>query len=270
MYRYLIVRELLEDTLRRFSEREREVEVLDVDGLVAVGDTHGALDVSAFVVSRYLHRKHIVFLGDYVDRGRYQFENLLFLIELSLVSGRVHLLRGNHEDLGLNAIYGFRAVLDRMGIADLEEIFQRAYSAMPLVIKVPGQALFVHGGVPHGAPAVDGGISSYAEEILWNDPSESVHDFGPSPRGDGAYTFGVQPLRAFLQRNGCRLLVRGHEVQREGYRVMFGGLLVSVFSSRYHGGRAAVCHLNFSGAPLLQFEVLPDSIDPSDPVPQVQ
>ena len=49
---------------------------------------------------------HLVFLGDYCDRGTYGTEILTLLMQLHLENpDQVHLIRGNHEDLAINLAY---------------------------------------------------------------------------------------------------------------------------------------------------------------------
>ena len=56
----------------------------------------------------------LVFLGDYVDRGPYSLVNFLFALSLFLAwPEKVILLRGNLEDIEINAIYGFFKELSR-------------------------------------------------------------------------------------------------------------------------------------------------------------
>lgn len=84
------------------------------------GDLHG--DLHSLI--RYLKTLHdqgildnftiqdknfyLIFLGDYVDRGIYGCEVIYTLLHLALANPtQVFLIRGNHEDLGINVGYNF-------------------------------------------------------------------------------------------------------------------------------------------------------------------
>lgn len=75
------------------------VEIEDGARAVFVGDTHGDLEASRAVVSKFLDKDtKIVFLGDYVDRGEFSKENIDYLLETRERNpDNVFLLMGNHE-----------------------------------------------------------------------------------------------------------------------------------------------------------------------------
>ena len=51
---------------------------------------------------------HMIFLGDFTDRGAYGVEVLYTLLRLKLANpGRVYLVRGNHEEAAMQSRYGF-------------------------------------------------------------------------------------------------------------------------------------------------------------------
>jgi predicted phosphodiesterase len=92
-----------EDLFREVEEiLEKEPRLVHLPSrgrVVFVGDTHGDLDATQEVIRRYLKKNcRIVFLGDYVDRGKYSKENILYLLHLKRKHpDKICLLAGNHE-----------------------------------------------------------------------------------------------------------------------------------------------------------------------------
>ena len=86
------------------------------------GDLHGDIHSLLAILQRLQQRGlmkgfritdpnfHLIFLGDYTDRGMYGVEVVYTLLRLAIDNpGRVILIRGNHEDVSLVARYGFLA-----------------------------------------------------------------------------------------------------------------------------------------------------------------
>ncbi len=228
-------------------EREPPLLRLDSSRVLIVGDTHGdyASTLNALSVAEERDAK-LVFLGDYVDRGPQQLENIVCLLEEKLKRPNwVFLLRGNHETLSMNMSYGFYDVVSRELGSGWYELFMACFREMPYALILNRDTLCLHGGVPEFVDDIsafeklrkgeDEPSDPVAMQILWNDPDEYEGGFGPSPRGPGVRVFGRDVFERFMERSGMRLLVRAHEPQPEGYRYIFGDKLLTVFSCRYYG-----------------------------------
>ncbi len=242
---------------RRLAE---EPQVLKVKGkVVFVGDTHGDLDSSKDVLDKFPPNGYkIIFLGDYVDRGKKQVENVNFLLARHLAEpDRVLLLRGNHESPVVNLNYGFMEVLHRIYGPEWPYLFIRyneVLSNLPYAARA-GDLLAVHGGIAEGLRSVRQIANlpkkdlipsdEIAFQLLWNDPSEGVEEFGENySRGGGTKYYGRKALESFLRANGLKGLVRAHEAYPDGYAWLFDGdpgiegmesILLSVFTCRYYG-----------------------------------
>ena len=276
----------MEEAAGRLAEQPAVLR-LSGERFLVVGDTHGYPEVSewALRVAREEGVDAVVFLGDYVDRGPRGVENLELVLRVFLENDNVYLLRGNHEDPGMNLSYGFaEEAYEKRG----ENYFGAAsivYIAMP-VAAIAGPVFLVHAGVPckkcSMSPEPPVSLEEIAEraekvrgsdeafypleadpvigQLLWNDPRGTIDWFLPGPRGPGTYLYGRAAWREFLRENGLSLIIRGHEVvdgthawlSDGGQRVLEGevGLgeleygVVTVFSSLYHGRRAAVLLLD--------------------------
>ena len=80
---------------------------------------------------------HLVFLGDYCDRGAYGTQILELLMALKMENpSQVHLIRGNHEDTRINLNYSYtdprlqRVLWD----GEYKEVLSRFYESMPLSV----------------------------------------------------------------------------------------------------------------------------------------
>jgi hypothetical protein len=135
--------------------------------VVLQGDLHGDIHSLLGVLGRWQERRwldgftitdpslHVIFLGDYTDRGVYGIEVIYTLMRLKLANpDRVHLIRGNHEDVNLVARYGFLAEgRAKYGSAFRPEKLLRAYDFLPAVLYLGCGTDFVqlcHGGMEPG------------------------------------------------------------------------------------------------------------------------
>ena len=113
----------------------------DIQSLLAFIDTLYEKELVKGVVPR-LKNTHLIFHGDYVDRGLWGTEVLYTLMLLKLNNpNMVHLIRGNHEDVDLCARYGFRqeffSKFADENEKDVERYYQKIaklYSYLPVVL----------------------------------------------------------------------------------------------------------------------------------------
>ena len=97
----------------------------------------------------------LVFLGDYTDRGSYGVEVLYTLLRLKLANpDRVHLARGNHEEVSIAARYGFLSEGRLKYGADFDVVkVLRTHDFLPVVIWLGSGGNYVqcnHGGMEPG------------------------------------------------------------------------------------------------------------------------
>ncbi|MEM3063284.1 MAG: metallophosphoesterase [Nitrososphaerota archaeon] len=240
------IEELLSEVEKIFSREEQLLEI-NTKKAAIVGDTHGDLETTMKVIESFLEKGDIViFLGDYVDRGPYQIENINYLLEKKVnFPNKLFLLRGNHETPSMNLYYGFYSnVISKYSI-EIYNHYVRVFSLLPYVAIINNKIFCVHGGIAENLSNLEqikkipkGEIdpsSSLIIQILWNDPREGIEGFKPSIRGPGIKFFGENVLKNFLKRNNLKIMVRSHEPPIKGYKLQFNKKLLTIFSCRYYG-----------------------------------
>lgn len=163
--------------------------------IYAIGDIHGRADLLAALMALIAADAEtseaqdlvLVFLGDYIDRGRHSRSVIEALSGPPPAGFRAHYLMGNHEDLMLQSIEGIEIIeswLDNGGqptlesygcghIADPQLARRRLLEALPghhlnflKSLKSccqEGDYLFVHAGLRPGVP-IEG---QSADDMMW-------------------------------------------------------------------------------------------------------
>jgi diadenosine tetraphosphatase ApaH/serine/threonine PP2A family protein phosphatase len=221
-------------------------EIKGVSSIKVTGDTHGHYDLK-YILDNFgapTIESQQLFLGDYVDRGKFAVQNLIILLLRKIIyPDTFHLLRGNHEDMNVCtsfAIYGnlcFSSQVEEIFKEYSEEacdMFFNIFSALPLACYGLDR-FFVHAGIPldnnseiMSLDEINEQDRFYAsidqikdkrwrtvvENLLWSDPGikRTKND-----RGGNTIVYGIADTRIFLKKYGLKEIFRAHEVV-DGYR----------------------------------------------------
>ncbi|ETM55560.1 hypothetical protein L914_01246 [Phytophthora nicotianae] len=188
----------------------------------------------------------LVFMGDYVDRGAFSCEVMLYLLLLKIrFSDKVVLLRGNHECESISSFYGFRNECRvKYGISAYYH-FLSCFQSMPVAATLStsrGKVFCVHGGLsPELKTIEDIQMMDRRREIpttgllcdlLWSDPKtphsrEMATDVDTQPVWESnqargcSYYFNAAAVFEFLTNNKLLSMLRAHEYEDEGFTFHF-------------------------------------------------
>jgi protein phosphatase len=282
---------LVEEVTSLLSKETGKIGKIQVKGKLAtiephveatiVGDIHGDLESLVYILNdsgfiKKADKKEdvmLIFLGDYGDRGEYSTE--VYYVALKLKQQfpeKIVLMRGNHEgpedlpvyphDLSIQLQRRF-SEQGEAAYSCVRKLFDQLYNA----VLVENRFVLIHGGFPTRARSVDDLAfahkthprETFLEEMLWNDPEETVSDAVPSPRGAGKL-FGSSVTKTLLRMLEVNALVRGHEPCSEGFKLNHEGKVLTLFSRKgepYSNEHGAYLRLNLSLKPKKAEELIP-------------
>ncbi|OMJ74062.1 hypothetical protein SteCoe_27115 [Stentor coeruleus] len=264
------------------------------DPITVVGDIHGQyydlikmLDVGGNPeTTKYL------FLGDYVDRGMFSIEVLFLLYSLKInFPSTIIMIRGNHESRQMTSMFSFRKeCIYKYGI-DVYDAVMESFDTLPLACILNDNFLAVHGGIsPEFKTIKDiNNLNRFIEpprsgllcDLLWSDPVDSndgrtTEVYKNNDTRGCSYFFGAEATKKIFKENNLITIIRGHEVQKEGYKMQFWAgnefpSVITIFSApnycdcyknkgaiiKFNGGAVNIQQYNFSKHPY----VLPEFMD---------
>ncbi|PAV65055.1 hypothetical protein WR25_16538 [Diploscapter pachys] len=176
------------------------------------------------------------------------------LLELVFTSN-VFVIRGNHEEKGLNKAYSFyNETIARYPSDVLYDYYKQCFNYLPLAIVIGGRILGMHGGLSPKLksledirqierPIDDFKNDTLACDLVWSDPDTNMKNslympnFERDPKQGVGQLFSAEAVRKACDELGVDMIIRGHQAPLDGYAIWAEGRLVTLFSAPGYKGK---------------------------------
>jgi len=219
------------------------------DPITVCGDIHGQF----FDLLRLLEKAgnpvttQYLFLGDYVDRGCFSVECVLYLYAMKINFPKTFwMLRGNHECRHLTSYFNFKDECIYKFDKELYDVIMDSFDYLPISATINGKFLALHGGISPDLCHLNDiqAIDRFQEvptdgpmcDMLWSDPvameKDNLEDpwstddsgskgFSFNETRQCSYYYGEEAVTDFLNRNDLVSIFRAHEACYDGYKFQF-------------------------------------------------
>lgn len=165
-------KQICEDATKLLTAQPNVVEInapVNIFGNIAGQFTDLVRSVNE--IAKDSDKTHLLFTGNYVDRGKQSIASITYLfLRFLLEPERVTLVRGNHECREITKVYGFKAeIMDKYGLEGGETVWETwhaAFDHMPLAAVVSGKVFVSHGGISKHLTTIEEVSSLYSYPFL--------------------------------------------------------------------------------------------------------